>query len=82
MYSVPLSTVGKEAVDGAVEAVGIEKVVGALVVPTLTLLGTAMLEIVEEATLLLLLELADASLILRAPRMPLLVVGLPSIFFI
>ena len=80
MYSVPLSTVGNEAVERAVEAVGIEKVVGALVVLTLTptLLETATLEIVEEETLL---ELTGASLILRAPLIPLLVVGLPSVFF-
>ena len=80
MYSVPLSTVGNEVVEGAVEAVGIEKVVGALVVLTLTptLLETATLEIVEEETLL---ELTGASLILRAPLIPLLVVGLPSVFF-
>jgi hypothetical protein len=32
MYCVPLSTVGREAVEGAVDAVGMEKVVGALVV--------------------------------------------------
>lgn len=80
MYSVPLSTAGSEAVEGAVEAVGMEKVVGALVVLTLTptLLETATLEIVEEETLL---ELTGASLILRAPLIPLLVVGLPSVFF-
>lgn len=80
MYSVALSTVGNEAVEGAVEAVGMEKVVGALVVLTLTptLLETATLEIVEEETLL---ELTGASLILRAPLIPLLVVGLPSVFF-
>lgn len=78
MYSVPLSTVGNEAVEGAVEAVGMEKVVGALVALTPTLLETATLEIVEEETLL---ELTGASLILRAPLIPLLVVGLPSVFF-
>lgn len=40
-----------------------------------------LLDVVEGATLLL-LELVGASLILRAPRTPLLVVGLPSFFFI
>jgi hypothetical protein len=39
------------------------------------------LDVVNGATLLLLLELLGASLILRAPLIPLLAVGLPSFFF-
>jgi hypothetical protein len=39
------------------------------------------LDVVDGATLLLLLELLGASLILRAPLIPLLTVGLPSFFF-
>jgi hypothetical protein len=38
------------------------------------------LDVVDSATLLL-LELFGASLILRAPLIPLLVVGFPSFFF-
>jgi hypothetical protein len=38
-------------------------------------------EVVDGATLLVLLELLGASLILRAPLTPLLETGLPSFFF-
>lgn len=51
-----------------------------LVQDTVEVLGTSLLEVIEEPTLLL-LELSGASLILRAPLTPLLVVGLPSLFF-
>lgn len=51
-----------------------------LVKDTVEVLETSLLEVVEESTLLL-LELLGASLILRAPLTPLLVVGLPSLFF-
>lgn len=43
--------------------------------------GAALPEEVDGATLLLLLELVGASLILRAPLIPLLVLGLPSVCF-